>query len=193
MSDTLLRTRLIRLASEHPEFRKDLLPLIKSAGCEKLPEGGMRDNCEKKKEEGAKSDSDKPKNEGKPWEKDKKEASKKQAGMAIVRKIAMIQVRLTQHRVMDGGLLVAGIMQVDFGSGTGEPIRFTAQVGQVGEAYMVRSVSPLRPVSGGGADVLIGLLQGALQEAFTQRGASLLGSAANDLVPEPELGAPING
>lgn len=30
--DTLLRNRLIRLASEHPEFRKDLLPLIKSAG-----------------------------------------------------------------------------------------------------------------------------------------------------------------
>lgn len=31
MSDAILRTRLIRLASEHPEFRKDLLPLIKSA------------------------------------------------------------------------------------------------------------------------------------------------------------------
>ena len=34
MNDAILRTRLIRLASEHPEFRKDLLPLIKSAGSE---------------------------------------------------------------------------------------------------------------------------------------------------------------
>jgi len=54
-SDKQLRASLIRLAHSHPEFRKDLLPLI-TAGCEKLPEGGMRDNCEKKKEEGAKSD-----------------------------------------------------------------------------------------------------------------------------------------
>ena len=53
--DKALRAGLIRLAHAHPEFRKDLLPLI-TAGCEKLPEGGMRDNCEKKKEEGAKSD-----------------------------------------------------------------------------------------------------------------------------------------
>lgn len=56
MSDTLLRNSLIKLAHTHPEFRKDLLPLIKSAGCEKLPEGGMRDNCEKKVEEGKKND-----------------------------------------------------------------------------------------------------------------------------------------
>lgn len=31
MSDSLLRARVIRLAHEHPEFRKDLLPLIKQA------------------------------------------------------------------------------------------------------------------------------------------------------------------
>lgn len=31
MSERTLRTALIKLASEHPEFRKDLLPLIKSA------------------------------------------------------------------------------------------------------------------------------------------------------------------
>jgi hypothetical protein len=50
-SEDVLRQRLIRLAHQHPEFRKDLLPIL-TAGCEKLPEGGMRDNCEKKKEEG---------------------------------------------------------------------------------------------------------------------------------------------
>lgn len=106
-----LRSGLIRLAHDHPEFRKDLLPIItacgcesegpmmgkfeegkpadptkhmspedaeewrkntdkyedkfKNAGCEKLPEGGMRDNCEKKKQEGG----------GEEKEDEKKEAS----------------------------------------------------------------------------------------------------------------------
>lgn len=32
MSDSLLRSRLIRLASENPALRKDLLPLLKEAG-----------------------------------------------------------------------------------------------------------------------------------------------------------------
>lgn len=58
-SDDRLRKEIIRLAHEHPEFRKDLLPVLKEAGCEKLPEGPMRDNCMKKKEEGAKNDKDK--------------------------------------------------------------------------------------------------------------------------------------
>jgi hypothetical protein len=37
---------------------KELLALAKElmSGCEKLPEGGMRDNCEKKVEEGKKDD-----------------------------------------------------------------------------------------------------------------------------------------
>ena len=52
MSDTLLRSKLIRLAHSNPAVRADVLALLKSAGCEKLPEGGMRDNCEKKQEEG---------------------------------------------------------------------------------------------------------------------------------------------
>ena len=47
-----LRTRLIRLAHANPALRADILPLLKRAGCENLPEGGMRDNCEKKVEEG---------------------------------------------------------------------------------------------------------------------------------------------
>lgn len=51
MSSTL-RSKVIRLAHANPELRPHLLPLLKEAGCEKLPEGGMRDNCEKKKEEG---------------------------------------------------------------------------------------------------------------------------------------------
>ena len=54
--DKALRSKLIRLAHTNPELRAHLLQLLKEAGCEKLPEGGMRDNCEKKKEEGEKAD-----------------------------------------------------------------------------------------------------------------------------------------
>jgi hypothetical protein len=61
-----LRSKIIRLAHQNPELRPHLLHLLKDAGCEKLPEGGMRENCEKKVEEGK----DKNKN------KNKKEAAK---------------------------------------------------------------------------------------------------------------------
>ena len=59
-----LRSKLIRLAHANPELRSHLLPIIKSAGCEKLPEGGMRDNCEKKKEEGEKKEAKTASEEG---------------------------------------------------------------------------------------------------------------------------------
>jgi len=42
----------------------------KEAGCEKLPEGGMRDNCEKKVEEGKKSDKSEKKADWEPVRKD---------------------------------------------------------------------------------------------------------------------------
>ena len=75
MTDAAIRSRLIRLAAANPALRADILPLLREqanpashdqnkpesyyglpprgiqAGCEKLPEGGMRDNCEKKQEE----------------------------------------------------------------------------------------------------------------------------------------------
>lgn len=51
MNDKQLRSRLIHLAHAKPEFRGKILAALKEAGCEKLPEGGMRDNCEKKVEE----------------------------------------------------------------------------------------------------------------------------------------------
>lgn len=59
MSDRTLRAKLIRLAHSNPELRAQILPLLKDAGCEKLPEGGMRDNCEEKVEEGKESASKK--------------------------------------------------------------------------------------------------------------------------------------
>lgn len=48
-----LKQGLIKLGTTNPELRPHIRQLL--AGCEKLPEGGMRDNCEKKKEEGAKA------------------------------------------------------------------------------------------------------------------------------------------
>jgi hypothetical protein len=50
-----LRNRLIRLAHTNPALRPHLLPLLKQAGCEKLPEA-LRANCEKKQDEGDKGE-----------------------------------------------------------------------------------------------------------------------------------------
>ena len=54
MSDKALRKALIKLAHANPDIREHILPLVsdKVAGCEKLPEGPMRDNCEKSKDDG---------------------------------------------------------------------------------------------------------------------------------------------
>jgi len=41
---------LVQLGVTNPELRPHIRSIL--AGCEKLPEGGMRDNCEKKQEEG---------------------------------------------------------------------------------------------------------------------------------------------
>jgi hypothetical protein len=45
---------LVRLAFEKPELREHLLPLLKAAGCEKLPDA-LKEQCEKKVEEGKKN------------------------------------------------------------------------------------------------------------------------------------------
>lgn len=67
--ERVLFDRLVRLASKDKKARGPILTMLrkagyitpegkvaadKFAGCEKLPEGPMRDNCEKKKEEGGK-------------------------------------------------------------------------------------------------------------------------------------------
>jgi hypothetical protein len=74
---------LIKLGTTNPELRPHIRQLL--AGCEKLPEGGMRDNCEKKKNEGSKDDDA------------KKEAGAKTA--AFVNRLPM-QYRLWADKVM---------------------------------------------------------------------------------------------
>lgn len=64
MSDTLLRNRLIRLASEHPEFRKDLLPLIASAS-----NGGFDPEEIGENKPGGSAEGDKGSDAAKPWAK----------------------------------------------------------------------------------------------------------------------------
>jgi len=67
MSDKLLRAGLIRLAHAHPEFRKDLLPLIKSAAdfpadsIGEVKPGGSAEGVTGKGDNGpTESDADKP-------------------------------------------------------------------------------------------------------------------------------------
>lgn len=50
----MLRNKVIRLAYENPKLRSHLLPILKEAGCEKLPKA-LREQCEKKVEEGKKA------------------------------------------------------------------------------------------------------------------------------------------
>jgi len=218
MSDKALRAGLIRLAHSHPEFRKDLLPIITacgvegpmmgkfeegkpadptknmspedaaewkkqnelnkdkfkgatqnvSAGCEKLPEGGMRENCEKKQEEGDSKG---------------KEAAKKSAARAVVRRSTSIVVNvLTSKPDQDNwGRLITGQMSLDFGGTSSNElaaVRFAAHVepDDMGN-WAVKSFTTQKSVSGGGADLLLGVLKAALQEAISAKGEALFGSS----------------
>jgi hypothetical protein len=147
----------------------------KTAGCEKLPEGGMRDNCEKKVEEG----------------KDKPE--KKATGTVIVNKVVKIHVQLTKtNEIIDPESFespededtgtryfeVIGNMFLDFGGpSTNEKIRFTAQVNYFGGStadFSVAGFETMKSVTGSGADPLLGILRNALEEALYKSGRSLL-------------------
>lgn len=292
MSDRALRASIIRLAHSHPEFRKELLPLItagkeaadrgtggyvlrvekgkyrgsyrfstpqeavsaagdhasfsdkdetkglallregkpwsvdssagsftisppkgKSAGCEKLPEGGMRDNCEKKQEEGKSKEAatqsydeyvrdyeklrkkypravpNEPLSKAQ-WEKlmgkdegEKKEASSERvATTAIIRKSVTITVRVASVKSLPpttfdvGFTEVRGLMTLDFGSDQPDAIRFTAVVEDKGGGWDVRDFQTQRAVSGSGAEILLGVLKSAFEEALEARGDALLGT-----------------
>ena len=83
MSERTLRTALIRLASEHPEFRKDLLPILKGAAASnggfdpaeigEVKPGGSADG-------GKGSDAEKPWAKGEFTQQETSELSKKQEG-----------------------------------------------------------------------------------------------------------------
>jgi hypothetical protein len=148
--------------------------ISKYAGCEKLPEGGMRDNCEKKKEEG-------------------KESAKadKKASSVTVRKTVSMRVRILSQKPGGGDMshpspetqnlvVVTGQISLDFGGDIApDAIRFRAVLEHGGgfpwaPGLVVQSFQTLKTVSGGGADILLGVLKSALQEALNQRGGSLL-------------------
>ena len=158
-----VRSQLIRLAHARPDLRASILDVLKAAGCEKLPEGGMRDNCEKKKSEG-----------------DKEASAQKSAGRVHVRKMVDISVRILGHKPTDfaGRTQIRGQMSLDFGGNT-EPdaVVFTAIVGSEPN-FIVDSFTPLKSVSGAGATILINMLRSALEEALLQKGTLLF---QNDL------------
>lgn len=180
---TTLRSRLIRLAHSKPELRGQILPLLKEAGCEKLPEGGMRDNCEKKKEEG-------------------KESASKKASSVTVRKTIGMRVRILSQKPGGGDMshpspetqnlvVVTGQISLDFGGDIApDAIRFRAVISHGGgfpwaPGLVVETFQTLKTVSGGGADILLGVLKSALQEALNQRGESLL-DPKEELPPAPK-------
>jgi len=103
---------LVRLAHDNAEARKPVLAMLceqgvidcdksaaeeddkeaikevstdKEAGCEKLPEGPMRDNCEKKKSEGDKKD--KKAKEKYPWDQCIKDQMKQYGNMETAKKV----------------------------------------------------------------------------------------------------------
>jgi hypothetical protein len=165
---TTLRSRLIRLAHSNSELRGEILPLLKNAGCEKLPEGGMRDNCEKKKEEG-------------------KESASKKASSAVIRKTVSMRVRiLKQEQTRPSNWTVSGAISIDFGGDVApDAIRFQARIFQSEGLFFVIDMETMRTVSGGGADILRNLLEAALAEALNQRGESLL-DTKEELPPAPK-------
>jgi hypothetical protein len=142
-----------------------LLAALHEAGCEKLPEGGMRDNCEKKKEEGGE---------------EKKEASKKTAARMAVRRNTTIIVNVLTVKPDESGTgkYITGQMSLDFG-GSSEglaAVRFAALVAADGMgSWVVKSFTTQKSVSGGGAEALLGVLKSALQEALTLKGEALFG------------------
>ena len=180
-----LRASLIRLASEHPEFRKDLLPLLaseKSAGCEKLPEGGMRENCEKKKEEGAKS---------------------KTAGSAMLRTMIGVRVRTfgTKRVPGRGGpdeIHVSGIMSINTGSPSDDvaPLKFEAVCQTYGEDGTIKVVDfqSHKAVTGAGSEGLLQFYRVLFSRAVSENRAQLLGHAGDSSeLYSSETGLPTGG
>ena len=166
-----LRTKLIRLAHENPSLRSDLLPLLREAasedvrlaGCEKLPEGGMRDNCEKKVEEGKKND-------------------KSAASLIRINKMVTLLVRILQGRKMPNSVMtgfpltwILGQISLDFGTGIPpRAIRFEATVGTTDDGYVqVINFEPVKSVSGGGVGLLLSVFKAALQEALNKPSVTL--------------------
>jgi hypothetical protein len=161
-SEKALFHKLVRLAHENKEARQPILAMLceaglipcdKTAGCEKLPEGPMRDNCEKKKGE---------KKEEKPEE--KKATSTKKGAVLITRQIiAAVYAR----RTPDG---VTGRMILDFKNKSSDveadafAFRFSAVVD---ESNHVLSFSPIPAMAGSGALVLSRLFRELLQEALS--------------------------
>lgn len=101
----------------------------------------------------------------------------KQASAAVVRKTITMIVRVRHagpSRYNPGMLDVSGAIDLDFGGDApADTVLFTCVVEPA--TYHVMSIMPTRSVSGGGAEMLIGILKAAVQEAFDQKGAQLIG------------------
>jgi len=140
-----LRTQIIRLAHTHPEFRNDLLPLLK--------------NAEEEEEDVV----------------EEKTSKKKASGTAIVRRLAQIIVRIMSTKDLGSDAHeITGKMTVKFGETEILPLLFTAEVSNTEGTWQVAEMTPRRAVSGAGAEILLGFYEAALVEVLQTRGEQLI-------------------
>ena len=142
-----LRTQIIRLAHTHPEFRNDLLPLLKNAGEEEVEEDVVEEKTSKKKA----------------------------SGTAIVRRLAQIIVRIMSTKDLGSDAHeITGKMTVKFGETEILPLLFTAEVSNTEGTWQVAEMTPRRAVSGAGAEILLGFYEAALVGVLQTRGEQLI-------------------
>ena len=114
----------------------------------------------------------------------------KTASTAVVRKNIAITVRIRNQKQMplkDGlapFIQVTGQMSIDFG-GDVQPdaVVFTSTISDTPKGFVIHSFDMVKSVSGGGAEILLGVLKDAFQEALNMRGRQLLTVQA----PTPDI------
>ena len=116
----------------------------------------------------------------------------------MIRKTIGMRVRILSQKPGGGDMshpspetqnlvVVTGAISLDFGGDIApDAIRFRAVIGHGGgfpwaPGLVVESFSTMKTVSGSGADILLGVLKSALQEALNQRESLLdMGSTSSD-------------
>lgn len=104
----------------------------------------------------------------------------KTAGMTVVRHITTIAVRtlLVKPKLDGSEKYVMGQMSLDFGEAEKpDAVRFAAMVKPIADRWVVQSFTTQKAVSGSGADIILGVLRSAFQEALNLKGESLLGTS----------------
>lgn len=180
MSDKALRSNLIKLAAEHPEFRKDLRPLLKGAahfppesiGEEKPgPKGVLNSDAQKPWAKGEFTQRENrealEKQEDGDYADGKADPVGKQATSAMIRRMLIARVITSGKEGRIRGRMVVDLQER--GATPFEPIalRFTATVSN----GLVQEFQPFPNIMGPGADSFMKLYKGIVQEALSNGAA----------------------